>query len=222
MADSETTRAAIVNQALVIGLGQQPNFSIDADESDLGGIVDLVWPLVVDRTFGLHDWTFCRRTSKLNRRAATPVTGYAYAFDLPGDKVGDPLKFARDQTFRDPVRDFYLEGLQVHTNEETLYGRFRVLVDPVAWDPAFRAAFVTALAAVLAIPVLQNVNLKDTLEEEAFGSASIRRAGGVGGAFGRLIAQNRAASPIGDPFDGNGVLVDARETGFSGSWWGGR
>lgn len=221
MSESEITRAAIVNQALVIGLGQQPNFSIDDDQSELGGIVDVVWPMIVDRAFGLHDWTFCRRTSKLDRRDETPVTGYAYAFDMPGDKVGDPLKFSRDPRFRDPVREYYLEARQVHTNEPVLYGRFRVLVDPAAWDPAFRAAFTTALASALAVPILQDVNLKETLEAQAFGSAQIRRSGGVGGEFGRLIAQNLAASPMGTPFGGNDVLVGARDTGpLSGDWWG--
>lgn len=217
MADSEIDKATIVNWAL-IDLGQPASFSID-EESELGGIVDNVWQRLVDHTFGLADWTFCRRTAKLNRREATPVTGYAFAFDLPGDKVGDPLKLSSDPKFRQPVREFYLEGLQVHSDEAQIYARCRVLVDPVAWDPAFRAAFVTALAGYLAIPVLQDSDMAEDKKKAAFGTPS---QGGAGGEFGRLIAQNRASSPIGSPFGGNDVLVDVRQSGgrLTDSWHG--
>lgn len=204
--DSQIDKALIVNQAL-IDLGQPAAFSIDA-ETQLGGIVDTVWPGVVDETFGLHDWTFCRRTAKLSRHADAPVTGYRYAFDLPGDKVGDPLGIFTDGKCRSPIREFYLEAGEVHCDHAEIYARVRVLVDPKYWDPAFRAAFRKALAAELAVPLLQDIPLKNDLRKEAFGTPS---EGLTGGKFGRLIAQNRAASPVGAPFPGaEDPLISAR------------
>jgi hypothetical protein len=193
MADAEITRATIVNYALIKCLGLPPSFS-DDDESPLGGTVDIVWPMTMARTFMLTDWTFSRRTYKLTRQEATPITGWQYAFDLPGTKIGDPLKIARDPQCNSPIRDFYLEGAEMHCNEQTAYARCRVLLDPKYWDPAFLACFVIALGADLAVPVLQNEDLAQKLEAEAFGTPS---QGGAGGKFGRLLAQNRAASPIG-------------------------
>lgn len=205
MPDAIITKATIVNWAL-IELGQPANFSIDT-ENALGGIVDLCWTRVVDRTFGLHDWTFCRRTAKLTRKEATPVTGWAYAFDMPGDKVGDPLKVTVDPACEAPLRNYHLEGTELHANEATVYVRCRVLVDPQYWDPAFRDAFTIALAAQLAVPLLQSIELRDDMTKSAFGTPS---QGGTGGAFGRLIAQNRAAAPLASPLLRNDPLSDAR------------
>lgn len=203
--EAEITRAMIVNWAL-IDLGHPASFTDDANDQ-LGGIVDLVWPRVVDRTFGLHDWTFCRRTKKLPRLEATPETGWKHAFTLPGDKVGDPLKMLSDPRRETPLRDFYLEGNEVHADVTDVWARCRVLVDPRYWDPAFRSAFVTALASALAVPVMHDEDGAANLYAKAFGSPS---QGGAGGEFGRLIAQNMAASPVGSPLASYDPLVTAR------------
>ncbi|MBX3580070.1 MAG: hypothetical protein KF723_22940 [Rhizobiaceae bacterium] len=203
------TKAMLVNWAL-IDLGQPANFSVDAetgDDSTLGGIVDLIWQRVVDECFGFHDWYFCRATAPLVRRLAAPITGYAYAFDLPGDKLGDTLKIFTDPKCTRPLRDFYLEGRQLHCNEAAAYARYKVMVDPDLWDPGFRSAFVTALASYLAVPVLHDLDMKSEKWAEAFGTPS---QGMSGGKFGRLISQSRAAEPLGAPFAGNDPLVDAR------------
>jgi len=206
MAGTSNAQVSVVNYALVTCLGLPPKFSIDG-ETKLGGIVDLVWPNVVDQTFGIADWTFCRRTSKLNRRDEAPITGWKYAFDLPDDKVGDPLKLARDGFCEQPIHRFDLEGLQVHCNEDAVFARCRVLVDPEYWDPAFRACFVTALGSALAVPLLQDTSLRDDLYQEAFGTPS---QGGSGGVFGRLIAQNEASAPKSSPFTRHDPLTAAR------------
>lgn len=203
--DSEITKAILVNQAL-IDLGQPANFSI-SEESGLGGIIDTVWPGVVDETFGLHDWTFCRKTFKLSRHEESPESGWTYAFNLPGEKVGDPLAILIDPRRDTVLREYYLEGTEVHCEKDAIWARCRVLVDPRYWDPAFRAAFRKALAAELAIPLLQDVDLKNDLRKEAFGTPS---EGMTGGKFGRLIAQNRAASPVAAPLYEDDPLTNAR------------
>lgn len=198
-------KAVIVNWALT-DLGLPPSFTLDtADE--VGRTVDLVWQRVVDRAFGLHDWTFCRKTFLLNRQSATPVTGYAYAFDLPGGTLGEPLRYWRDARCSQPVRDFQLEAGEVHANEATLYARAKVYVDPQTWEPGFRQCFVTALASALAVPLTQDPDTAAELHAAAFGSPSQQ---GSGGAFGRLIAQNRAADPPDSPIRGRDPLLDAR------------
>ncbi|WP_062203485.1 hypothetical protein [Aureimonas sp. AU12] len=199
-------KATIVNRALV-RIGQAPSFSLD-DENFANGSIDGIWPDCVARCFSLHDWTFARRTRRLTRVAGENESGWPYAFDLPGDRLGPPLKILRAVFPQDAViRDYAIEGNQLYASEPEVWARCKVDVDPAAWDAAFRSAFITALAARLAVPMQQDEGLASELEAMAFGSPA---QGGTGGEFGRLIAQDRAAGPISSPLLRNDPLTEAR------------
>jgi hypothetical protein len=200
MADAEIDKAMIVNWALV-ELGLAPKFSID-DETPLGGFVDIFWPRALARSFGLHDWTFCRQTFLLTRQAATPVTGYRYGYDLPGNIIGPVLKLLSDPRRSTPIRDYTIEGKTAFCDDETVYARCKVMVDPVNWEPQFADAFAMLLASYLAIPLLQDADLAANKEAQAIGTPS---QGGAGGTFGRMIAQDRAAAPVSDPAVSNAL-----------------
>ena len=212
MADIDKVK--IVNWALV-ELGLAPKFSID-DQTSLGGFVDMFWPRALARSFGLHDWTFCRRTSLLTRRAGTPNNGWTHGFDLPGDILGPPLKLTFDAACEMPLRDFTIEGTVVFANSETVYARCKVQLAPEAWPQQFADAFATLLASYLAIPLTQDTDLKAEKLADAIGT---RSEGGAGGMFGRMIAQDRAAAPVGSP-----AVTDVLSGGRSGSYypWSGR
>lgn len=206
MADAEIDKAMIVNWALV-ELGLAPNFSID-EQTKLGGLVDIFWPRALARSFGLHDWTFCRQTFLMTRQEATPVTGYTYGFDLPGGIIGPPLKLTSDARCTVPLRNFALEGKTVFCNEPVAYARCKVALDPVAWPPQFADGFATLLASYLAIPLTQDADLKADKEAAAIGTPS---TGGSGGILGRFIAQDRAGSPVSEPAVSN--ALDGGRTG---------
>ena len=206
-------KAVIVNWALV-ELGLAPSFSID-DATRLGAMVDIFWPRAEARAFGLHDWTFCRQTSQLTRQAATPVTGYRYGYDLPGSRIGPALKLLSDPRRDVPIRDFTIEGQTAYCDEETVFARCKVRVAPESWDPQFADAFATLLAAYLAIPLTQDADMQAQNERKAIGTPS---EGGAGGMFGRMIAQDRSAAPVGTP-----ATTDTLQGGrFSGAdnWYG--
>jgi hypothetical protein len=190
--DAQLDKAMIVNWALA-ELGLAPGFSID-DATGLGRNVEIFWPRAVGHCFGLHDWTFCRQTFKLSRQAAEPVTGYRFGFDLPGDVIGRPQKVLFDPRNQHPVRDYRIEGQTLYTDEPAIWTVHKVAVDPAIWDVQWANAFALALAHYLAIPLTQDTDLAEGKYVIAFGS---RSEGGTGGVFGRLIAQDRAAEPLG-------------------------
>ncbi|GAA2871927.1 hypothetical protein GGQ99_000964 [Aminobacter niigataensis] len=210
--EAELTKAMIVNWALA-EIGLAPSFSID-QETTLGGVVDMFWPRAIGHCFGLHDWTFCRRTSQLTRQAAKPVTGYRYGFDLPGDKIGQPMKLLSDPRRETPIRDSRIEGRTLFADEETVYAVCKVAVDPQIWDWQWAGAFATAFSSWLAVPLLQDIELAAEKRAEAFGT---RSEGGTGGVFGRLIAQDRASGPVGSNLLANEPLTSGR---FTGDWHG--
>ncbi|CDX54572.1 hypothetical protein MPL1032_190156 [Mesorhizobium plurifarium] len=214
MADFVVDKVVIVNWALV-ELGLAPNFSIDA-ETKLGQTVDIFWPRALARAFGMHDWTFCRKTFQLTRQVATPVTGYRFGFDLPGNRIGPALKLLSDPRHDVPIRDFTIEGTTAFCDEETVYARCKVMVEPEAWDPQFADAFSTLLASYLAIPLTGDPDQQDAKTIQAIGS---RSEGGTGGMFGRMIAQDRSAAPVSTPATTD-VLQGGRSGGGCYPWHG--
>ncbi len=209
--DALLTKPMIVNWALS-ELGMPAKFSTD-DATDLGRLVAIFWPRALARCFGLYEWTFCRKTHLLTRQAETPVTGYAYGFDLPGGIFGEPFKYLRNPRSPEPVRDVRIEGRTVFADELVLYSVSKVAVDPQYWDPQFADCFAVALAAMLAVPIAQDADMEAAKEEKAFGSA---REDGAGGMFGRLIAQNRAAHPMSAP--AAPTTLDGGRTGWAGKF----
>ena len=203
--DSEITKAMVVNWALV-ELGQPPSFSID-NATSLGGVVDIFWPRAVARCFGLHDWTFNRKTFLLTRQSQTPITGYAYGFDLPGGRLGNPRKCLRQPRDRRPVRDIRYEQNTVFSDEPALYAVCGMRLAVEAWDWQFADAFAVALASFFAVPLLQDVDMQRDKEVLAFGHP---REGGKGGRFGALIGQDLASEPKGSPLLDDDPLTSAR------------
>lgn len=208
-------KATIINWALgEIGAG--PMFSVD-DGSDLAEQVENTWPACVDRVFGMHSWSFAKKTYRNVRLAAEPENGFRYGFDLPGERIGAPLRYLEDPRRRTPLRDFALEGGQLFCDVPDTWSLCKVYVDPDIWPPDFRSAFVTALGGYLAMPVWQDADLRNDKMVEAFGTPSRE---GTGGLFGRLMAQDLAAAPIGAPMERESPVVNARITGVSEPWYG--
>lgn len=210
--DSLIDKAKIVNWALA-DLGLAPTFSI-GDETSQGAQVDIFWPRAIGECFGVHDWPFCRRTYQLVRHAARPDTGYAYRFELPRPRLGEPMKNLADPRSAEPLRSFRIEGNWLHADEPAVWSVVKVPVDPSAWDLQWASAFATALASMLAVPLLQAADLAADKDREAFGQPT---EGRTGGKFGRLIAQHRAAEPLGQNMSNRDPLTAGRT---SGPWHG--
>lgn len=204
--DAERDKARLVNQALILHLGMPGNFSTDG-EAAYSGIIDAVYEPCVAFCFSLTDWSFCRRTSKLTVMEATPDNGWQYGHTLPGDRIGPALKFLENPRDERPLRNFALEGEAVYSDCPEIWARCKVRVKENAWDDAFAYAFTMVLGQMLAVPLKQDKSLEKTLREDAFGPREENMQGGV---MGRLIAQERAGSPVASPLYDSDPLTTAR------------
>lgn len=206
MAEAVIDKATIVNWAM-IDLGLPATFSID-ENTERGGVVSRVWPRVVDECFTLHDWSFCRRTSKLARHAESPDNGWTYEFALPGDRIGEPFKVLDQAGNNEHVlRELTIEGDSLFANKPDVWARCRVHRDPKNWDPAFRVGFTMVLGGRLAVPLLQDKSLADEKLKEAWGTPQQNRTGGY---FSRLLGENKAAHPVGSGLLDEDPLTSAR------------
>lgn len=210
-------RATIINWALT-DIGAGPMFSVD-DDSELAEQIEATWQRTVDKIFGMHDWNFANVTRKNMRLADAGDLGWTYAFSLPAERIGNPLANLRAVAPGPTVlRNFTLQEGRLYCNEPVTWSIVKVAVDPDYWPPDFRAGFVTALAANLAVPVWQDEDMRDRKMVQAFGTASLQ---GTGGEMGRLMAQYKASSPIGEqPLLANDPLTDVRTLGGSEPWYG--
>ena len=206
-------KTEIINRALV-KIGAGPMFSTRAKGSLAQNIAN-TWDTTVDFAFGLDDWYWAKRTLSCTRHADVPQNGWRYGFDLPAERVGPAVRYL-DQAGHSPraLRNFHLEGKAVFANAPEVWAEIRVIVPVDDWDVTFRSAFVTLLAAELAIPVYQDRGLREELRTVALGTPSEKNTGGL---FGRLMAQNKAAEPMGaEPMMANTPLDDARYGGGPG------
>lgn len=212
-------KQAIINWTLTdIGVG--PVFSTD-DGSELAENCEAVWQRTIDQVFGLHNWSFARKTYKNRRRDETPENGWRYAFDLPGGRIGNPLKIL-DQAGSSPrpLRDFTIEEGLLYCNVTETWSLCKVEVSPDNWPPEWRAAFVVAYGGYLAVPVWGDEDMRNARLAEAFGTPSKEGAGGL---FGRLMAQDKASNPVGEPMTNDSPLTAVRPQGMGdASGWAGR
>ncbi|MBB3385987.1 MULTISPECIES: hypothetical protein [unclassified Rhizobium] len=214
-------KTTIINWALT-DIGAGPMFSVD-DDSDLAMQIANTWGRTVDHVFGMHDWTFLCVTARLRRLADPLDNGWKYAYDLPSPRLSNPLAYRCGPRRSDHViRDFTLEQDKFCCMEPQAWAVYKTYKDPDYWDPAFRSAFVVALAGYLAIPVWQDDNLQNEKLQQAFGTPSQQ---GTGGMIGRLMAQDKASRPVGEEsLLSEDPLTSVRPTGatrhvpWHGSW----
>lgn len=206
MADSAEARVLVVNRALML-LGLPASYTIDAADDDVGGTVDLIWPMVEALVVSIYNWSYCQDVLDTIALADAPNNGWTYGFALPANRVGDPLAVLTDVVHETYLRQFMLAGGKLYTNISPVWVRCRVLLDPAYWDIGFSMSFSIALASALAVPLIQDETREESLKVRAFGTEQENYGGGL---FGKLITINRAAQPQGRGFMNNDPLTSAR------------
>ncbi|MCJ8143815.1 hypothetical protein MKI84_12900 [Ancylobacter sp. A5.8] len=169
--------------------------------------IELVFNDVVDFCLDLHPWDFTRELRSLSRLAGPEggrVLGYPFAYQLPTDVIGEPLRVVQDHSEPDvPYFRWTMHGPYILAADEPLYAVFNVRPPPIRWPGAFRNAVVLAIAAELALSMASNESLRADLRRDAYGPPSDDFRGGAIGVAIRNQAFRTPAkkmSPGLDPF----------------------
>lgn len=192
-------------------IGVEPLQSLD-DEITSGQSASLLYEDTVDFNLSLNPFSFAQEMRQLSRISNfTPLTGYDYAFDIPGERIGPPIWLTDDAT--DPDRRFtafVLTGGRVHSSADPLYAMVKFRPDPHHWFPAFKSCTITATAAKLALSLASDRALYSTLQDEAYGTTSENFRGGQ---MRVAIAADSFATPPRKPNFYNNPLERARYSG---------
>jgi hypothetical protein len=213
----ETVDDRIIANRALARIGASPLGALD-EETPKARQVRAIYPDVIEPLLALYDWSFARRTYPLDAVAAIAdngydasakkfMTGWRYAFLLPGTRLGTALKVLTDpRNPKDPLRDFQVENNTLYAERTPLWATVTVKVDPQYWLPAFRAAAVIGVAAALATPIAHDKALAKDLQVQFEGTPE---EGGRGGLVGKAIAQDTAGAPRSAPM-WRDPLTDAR------------
>lgn len=169
----------IVNAACVM-VGEEPLQSLD-DEIDAGQSAALLYDAVLEFNLQQGNFSFAKQIRQLSRDdLAAKLAGYAYVFDLPAERIGDPVYVTDDPT--DPDKRFSRYAIvdsKVHADPEKLYAMIRYRAAPVRWSGPFKLVMITSLAAQFAISLCHDRALSEDKKREAYGPPQDNYRGGL-------------------------------------------
>lgn len=196
-----TDRIVMLNRAL-LRIGAEPLVT----ELDPGAPAHLaIYDSVLER-FAAKPWSFLKTTRRLPRLAATPEHGWAYAFQLPGDRMAPP-RAVYPSTERKATVEFDIIGDQLLADWPEIWITYLRTGGYELWPGDFREAFVTALMAELALSIREDRTLHDRLYAKAFGTPQQM---GQGGLFGAALDTDSQGLPAEEMGGGENPLIDVR------------
>ena len=183
------THLDIVNAACArIGADAPQDWTTDTGDT---GPISLIYEETVDFNLGVYLFSFARQLFQLSvdDTLVNPASGYRHVFDLPPERQGQPLYIT--DNVRNPDARFsryvLIDG-RVHADANPLWAMCRYRPDPHAWDPAFKAATITALASRFALSLASDRSTSEQLAVQAWGTPSENFRGGELGAAIRADA----------------------------------
>lgn len=172
--------AEIANMALS-KLGTRATIASLSENSTEARAINTWYATVRDTVIRKLDWNFARVYLALSN-SGTPPTRWTYSYAYPSDC----LKFWRIDLevslwALDPAVTFEVgsDGTNrfIWTNYPQAVGVYSQRVtDPNRFDPEFTMAFATALAAMVALPITQKVDIRNSLQGEALALIDQARA----------------------------------------------
>lgn len=199
------TDVSLASQALLL-LGENEIESFDADENPQAATAGTLYNSLVNGWLSSYPWTFCKTKIKLARDTAAPISTWAYAFQLPADRLnGGWAVYNTDGLNARPISNFDIQGQKLLANDTDIWIDYTYRAPEAYWPPYFVIFAINALAAALALPATQDKSLADRYDVLAFGSPSDNRKGGLYGEATKTDALSRPNDVIYDS-----PLIDAR------------
>lgn len=188
----------------VIGEDAPASFSEDV----VGGPdAERIYRNVVGFAVGVYAFSFAREWFVLARLAEAPPLGFLYAYLLPPERLGPPIRVSETpDDDRAPPPRHLLKGEALWADAEVVWGEFKIMPPPSRWSATFRQTVVTALAAEFALAAASDRNTWAALRLAAYGSESDKFRGGY---MGAAIAEDARATPP-RALPSRNPLVDAR------------
>lgn len=139
----------------------------------------------IKHLLSIHPWTFATKKRQLSQDSTGPINEYTYSHIIPAEALLIWAVFNNDNVGAKPVNDYDMYGTdssrRIFSNYDTLYADYIIYPDENVWPAYFAEFAINSLASVFAIPVTGNADLAKHYEQQAYGSLSANRKGGLFG-----------------------------------------
>jgi hypothetical protein len=159
----------ICNQALArIGAKRINDFGDSSDNKTEALYSRLFYEQTAKALMRSHFWRFAKDRVQLSQDTVTPSFQWTYQYHLPSDFLRAMLVYdGSDAPDGHTYYTYELEGDKLMTTESTVYLKYIKWVSDVpSWDSLFVEVMVLMLAKKVAMPLTQNVKLKEDIERE--------------------------------------------------------
>jgi hypothetical protein len=171
------TPVSICADALIL-LGATPISSFN-DGTDEANSCDRLYPDVRDMALSMYPWSFSYKKLKLAKLVTTPASEWAYEYQLPGDRIGNPRAvFETNALYARPVKEWEIQGDKLLTNYQEVYIDYPYQTPEYAMPQYFVQLLKYMMAWHLAYPITEQETKTAYWQTLSIGSAAENGRGG--------------------------------------------
>jgi hypothetical protein len=186
-----TTRIDLIDSSLM-RIGAQPMQSESAPNAEQQLAI---YDSITGYCLSANPWSWNTVTRPLARLSEAPARYWSYQYELPEDRLGTPRAVFNAADCRLPFTGFELDDGVLKTNAAAIWLRHDKRSQPIDWPGYFQELIQVALMAEFALSVREDRTLRDSLHQQAFGTPSEMRQGGLMGVAMGIDAQAKP-SPV--------------------------
>ena len=196
--------------SMALALVGERGISSFEEDSDAAETCARLYPLAKAMLLSRGDWKFAKRKRQLNRSTTDPLNEWAYAYDLPSDRVqgtGARAVFNSADPDALPTTDFEHFGGQIFAEDTELYIDYTFDASEAEFPAYFLDLIVHDLAARIGEPVTGKTTKAEAMHLKAYGSPS---ENGEGGLMAVAKKADSKLNPPRSPLENGGPLIQAR------------
>jgi hypothetical protein len=196
MAAGDTGITICSDALLMLGAKAISSFNDGTDESS---VCDRLYPDIRDSTLMMYPWSFSFKKIQLSRLITAPGSVWKYAYQLPGDRLGNPRAvYDTAAVGGTPRKEWEIQGDQILTNLESVYIDYQYSVGEFAMPQYFIQLLKYQVAWHIAEPITEQAEKGAFWRRMALGEVGENGRGGYFRQATQIDGANNAVKVIDD------------------------
>jgi hypothetical protein len=191
------TGVRICSDALLM-LGAKAITSFN-DGTDSSSVCDRLYPNVRDSTLTMYRWSFSMKKIALAQLVTAPGSYWKYAYQLPGDRLGNPMAVYPSSNVGTPIdKDWEIQGDQLLTNLTAVFIDYQYSVPEYAMPQYFVQLLKYQMAWHIAEAITEQADKSLRWQRVALGDPAENMRGGYFRQACQMDAQGNPSRVIDD------------------------